>query len=202
MTSRPPRPRRVRGSSAAAALAIAVVACVSACGRSGSSTGAVPSTTTTTRGSAAAPAPPGELPQTHDRPTLDAAFHQRIDALWKAVVDDRPDEALASFFPLAAYLQVKDVRDPGRDWQDRLVGSYDSIIHRLHRRLATSTATHPEVSVPESKAVWVEPGVEHNKIGYWRVYHSRVAADGRSFFIATMISWRGSWYVVHLAKVA
>ena len=73
-----------------------------------------------------------------------------------------------------------------------------SIIHQLHRRLAGSKEAHPDVSVPEAKAVWVDPGVEHNKVGYWRVYHSRVSAGGKAFTIATMISWRGEWYVVHL----
>ncbi|MCU1455064.1 MAG: hypothetical protein JWN46_3210 [Acidimicrobiales bacterium] len=187
-------------------LVAALVAGASACGGAGSSGRSAPAATvgatpSTTAANAPSATDPGTLPQTMARPALDAAFHARIEALWKAIVDDRPEDAIGSFFPLAAYVQVKATRYPAADWQGRLVDSYDSIIHRLHRQIAGSTVVHPDVSVPEGKAVWVDPGVEHNKIGYWRVYHSLVTAGSSGFTIATMISWRGAWYVVHLAKV-
>ena len=61
------------------------------------------------------------------------------------------------------------------------------------------------VHVPTSYAHWVEPGACYNSIGYYEVPNARVVyrAGGqeRSFGIASMISWRGVWYVVHLGAV-
>ena len=49
----------------------------------------------------------------------------------------------------------------------------------------------------------VEPGEEGNKLGYFRVYgsHLRFSVDGteRTIDVTSLISWRGEWYVVHLA---
>jgi hypothetical protein len=56
-----------------------------------------------------------------------------------------------------------------------------------------------------SDAVWVLPGAEYNKGSYYPVYdttlHYRVGGQARSFTVASMISWRGRWYVVHLAAI-
>ena len=45
----------------------------------------------------------------------------------------------------------------------------------------------------------------YNDIGYWEVPNARVVyrqgGRVRSFGIASMISWRGEWYVVHLGVV-
>ena len=49
------------------------------------------------------------------------------------------------------------------------------------------------------------PGTCDNGIGYYEVANSRVvyeqAGQVHSFGIASMISWRGTWYVVHLGAV-
>jgi hypothetical protein len=61
------------------------------------------------------------------------------------------------------------------------------------------------IDVPESQAQWISPGVEYNKGSYWRVYGSRIryALNGQteSFPVASLISWRGEWYVVHLSSI-
>ena len=61
------------------------------------------------------------------------------------------------------------------------------------------------VIVPESEAAWVYPGVCYNSIGYWHVGGARVVytehGQERSFGIASLISWRGVWYVVHFGEV-
>jgi hypothetical protein len=176
-----------------------VVASRATTSTSTSTTTTAPTTTTTVD--------PATLPQTNDlpqpsSPELDA----RATALWRAIVADDPAPAMPFFFPLGAYLQVKDIRDPASDWQQRLVGAYERDIHDAHATLgaAAATATFDGISVPEG-AQWVDPGGEYNKIGYWRVYGTRLSytADGRpgSFTIASMISWRGQWYVVHFARI-
>ena len=162
---------------------------------------------TSTSSSTSTTVDPGSLPQTADVPvTSGPAFNARLLALWQAIVDDVPAEALPFFFPRSAYLQVKAIRDPSADWQTRLVADFDQDIAALHLALGTSAAgaTLLGVDVPTA-AVWVHPGAEYNRLPYWRVYGSEVRyqAGGvtRRFPIASMISWRGEWYVVHLSSI-
>ena len=59
--------------------------------------------------------------------------------------------------------------------------------------------------VPTGYATWISPGVCANSIGYWHVSGARVVyrqrGQLRSFGIASLISWRGDWYVVHFGAV-
>jgi len=153
---------------------------------------------------------PASLPQTRDRPASDSpALAARIAALWAAIVADDPELAMPCFFPLAAYRQVKDVSDPASDWKHRLVAAYAHDIHALHRRLGASAASAKLVGLdlPAARARWVDPGEEYNKLGYYRVFGSRLRyttdPDGpeRSFDVKSLISWRGQWYVVHLSAI-
>jgi len=150
------------------------------------------------------------LPQTHDRPSASGpAFDARVAALWDAIVRDDPDRAIPFFFPLGAYQQVKDVTDPGSDWRHRLVAAYKRDIHALHGRLRTGEGGAPPrfvaFEVPESRSRWVEPGEEWNKIGYYRVFGSRLryedASGEHAFDVKSLISWRGEWFVVHLSAI-
>lgn len=150
---------------------------------------------------------PGELPQTRDRPKAEgAAFDARAAALWDGIVHDDPKRAMPFFFPLAAYKQVKDVGSPAGDWRLRLVANYERDIHALHADLGKSAerARLVRVEVPDARAKWIEPGEEYNKIGYYRVYGTRIVytvGDGtreRTIPVSSLISWRGEWYVVHL----
>jgi hypothetical protein len=148
------------------------------------------------------------LPQTGDKPAASSpALDARVALLWGAIVKDDPDVALPSFFPLGAYQQVKDVADPASDWKRRLVGAFRRDIHALHATLGDSAdrARFLSFDVPEARARWVEPGEEWNKIGYFRVFGSklRYELDGtaRAFEVKSLISWRGEWFVVHLAAI-
>jgi len=158
--------------------------------------------------SASAGVDPATLPQTRDRPVASGpAFEARAHALWDAIVADDPERAMPFFFPLGAYQQVKDVGDPASDWRRRLVAAYKHDIHALHAHLGgdPSQAKLVGVEVPEARARWVEPGEEYNKLGYYRVFGTRVRyeVDGkpRSFDVKSLISWRGEWYVVHLSAI-
>jgi hypothetical protein len=148
------------------------------------------------------------LPQTDARPVASGpTFDARVRALWNAIVADDPDGAMTFFFPLGAYRQVKDVTDPQSDWKHRLVAAYRHDIHALHARLGDGArrAELVRLDVPDSRARWVDPGEEWNKIGYFRVFGSRLryTIDGseRTFDVKSLISWRGDWYVVHLSAI-
>lgn len=146
------------------------------------------------------------LPQTRDKPNPSGpAFEARVKGLWEAIVNDEPERALPFFFPVKAYGQVKAIPRPESDWKHRLVGAYTRDIHALHKKLGDSpeSATFVRFEVPAGGGRWVEPDEETNKIGYYRVYgtrlHFRSGGQERSFEIKSLISWRGEWYVVHLS---
>jgi hypothetical protein len=129
-----------------------------------------------------------------------------VAVLWQAIRTGSPAGALPAFFPVAAYRQIKAISDPVGDWNDRLVHLYDLDIEALHTWLGPHAASARLVSVDvPTNAAWVLPGEEYNSGSYWRVYGTRVhlLVDGqpRSFGIASLISWRGEWYVVHLGPI-
>lgn len=147
---------------------------------------------------------PGTLPQTKVLPTdTDPQFTAGINALWQGIVDDDPKEAMPFFFPKSAYLQVKALSDAGSDYENRLIGFYKLDIHAAHQLLGSGAkdAKLVGVSVPTKAAEWILPGVEENKLSYYRVYGSRltytVNGQTKSFGLFSLISWRGEWYVVH-----
>ena len=131
-----------------------------------------------------------------------------MDALWRGIRTKSLTAALPAFFPAAAYAQVKAISDPGADWRNRLVATFRLDIGAAHALLSAggSRARLLRVDVPAGYAHWVGPGACYNRIGYYEVPNARVVyRDGRSvrsFGIASMISWRGVWYVVHLGAVS
>lgn len=148
---------------------------------------------------------PGTLPQLRALPASTGAVLGRAAALWDGIVKDDAERAMPFFFPLAAYEQTKAIAHPSADWRYRLVAAYTRDVHALHTRLGGGAAGAKLVGleVPTERARWIEPGAEGNKTGYYRVYGARLRYEsgGRagSIDIASMISWRGEWYVVHLA---
>jgi hypothetical protein len=146
------------------------------------------------------------LPQTEARPSAtDERFKRRMLRLAEAIRSGDPQKAHASFFPLVAYAQVKDVAKPERDYRYRLLSNFDRDV-REYRKALGRDAEHAEllgVDVPEARVEWMKPGKEGNRLGYFRVLRSRLRfrlQDGkeRSLELTSLISWRGEWYVVHL----
>jgi hypothetical protein len=134
-------------------------------------------------------------------------FKAEMAALWRAILDGAVGPGRRAFFPERAYLQVKAIADPQADYDYRLIGDYALDIaaaHKLLGRLARS-AQLVAVHVPGAYAHWIPPGACYNRVGYYEVPNSRLVyrlrGQLRSFGIASMISWRGVWYVVHLGAV-
>ena len=151
---------------------------------------------------------PGRLPQTTQLPSsATPQFHRKMADLWRGITSGVLHPALPAFFPETAYAQVKAIADPHSDWLYRLIGGYVADIDAAHSLLGAgaSSARLLSVQVPAGYAHWVPPGVCYNSVGYWETPNSRIVYEEggqeRSFGIASMISWRGVWYVVHLGAV-
>jgi hypothetical protein len=150
----------------------------------------------------------GKLPQTRDRPEPSGdAFDARVRALFDGIAQDDVAHAMPFFFPLSAYAQVKAIANPAADWKARLVAHYARDIHALHAKLGPNAAHARFVGadVPMDRARWVDPGEEYNRIGYYRVYGTKLRGeiDGApvSIDVTSLISWRGEWFIVHLTGV-
>ncbi|MGH9088910.1 MAG: hypothetical protein ACRDYZ_12510 [Acidimicrobiales bacterium] len=162
-------------------------------------TTAAPTTTTTG---------PGTLPQTGLLPSATSPqFQAGMAALWQGAVAGQVAPAMPAFFPVGAYLQLKAIPNARTDWQNRLVAAFAEDVAAVHELLGAgaTTATFEGVRVPSQYGHWVTPGICYNAIGYYEVPNARVVYEvggaTRSFGIASMISWRGQWYVVHLGAV-
>jgi hypothetical protein len=155
----------------------------------------------------AAPSP-GSLPQTHAYPSGSSAqFKSLMASLWSGIVHDSLAHALSAFFPKGAYVRLKAIASAGSDWTNRLVHDYGLDIGAAHALLGSAAASARliRVNVASNYGHWIQPGVCYNSIGYYEMPNARVVYEAggrvRSFGIASMISWRGVWYVVHLGAV-
>ena len=152
-----------------------------------------------------APANAGTLPQTSAFPkTASTAFSSAVHDIWLAVTTGDPDYARPAFFPEKAYEQVKAIADPAADWENRLWYDFTLDLAAVHR-LVRPGATLTKVVVPAQYAQWIPEGACYNSIGYWHVPGSRLVyrQDGvtHSFGLASFISWRGDWYLIHLGAL-
>ena len=156
----------------------------------------------------AVPPPPGQLRQTRTLPSAQTrVFRAEMTDLWAAVVAGRASLAAQAFFPLAAYTQVKAIADPAADWRARLFGDFRLDVAAAHHFLGRGARqdTLVRVIVPAADAAWINPGVCYNAVGYWHLGGARLVyrhhGQQRSIGIASLISWRGRWYVVHFGAV-
>ena len=127
--------------------------------------------------------------------------------LWQGIATGSLDPALPALFPEGAYAQLKAIGDPRGDFVNRLEAEYRLDLLAAHALLGNHAATTRlvRVIVPSYYAHWVPPGVCYNDVGYYETPNSRLvySEDGqrRSIGIASMISWRGAWYVIHLGAI-
>jgi hypothetical protein len=126
-------------------------------------------------------------------------------SLWRGITADSVRMAMPAFFPRRAYLQVKQIANPSADYRDRLLAAFRADINAAHQLVASGAgrARLVGVRVPREWS-WITPGYCYNSVGYWHAPGSRLlyrqAGRLRSFGIFSLISWRGEWYVVHLAR--
>jgi hypothetical protein len=165
-------------------------------------------TTTTTVASTTTTTDAGSLPQTDALPSADSPqFQSMMSVLWNGIVTNSLAVAKPAFFPESAYQQLKTISYAQSDYVNRLEGDFSLDIAAAHDLLGTraSPAVLVGIDVPSQYAHWVRAGVCDNRLGYFEVANSRIVynQDGvtRSIGIASLISWRGVWYVVHLGAI-
>ncbi|HEV3267192.1 MAG TPA: hypothetical protein VGZ68_02200 [Acidimicrobiales bacterium] len=148
---------------------------------------------------------PGRLPQTSREPAFGASLTNQMRILIRAVKTDSPAIGQSVFFPEAAYLQMKTgvIPSPASDYVDRLIGFYRLDLATYHQAFfTTATSTFLRVDANAQFARWIPPGACENRVGYWHVPGVRLVFQRQghvvSVGVASLISWRGVWYVVHL----
>jgi hypothetical protein len=122
--------------------------------------------------------------------------------LWRAIVTDDQTLARRVFFPEGAYVTMKTgaIPNPTSDYRNRLLAFYDLDIAAYHRWASAGRLMRVEVA--PANAAWIRPGACENRVGYWHLPGVRlvVARNHRvvSVGVFSLISWRGTYYVVHL----
>lgn len=125
-----------------------------------------------------------------------------MTTLWRAILRDDPALARRVFFPEGAYVAMKTgaIADPTSDYTHRLLAFFNLDLATYHRWAGGGRLVRVEVD--PTNAAWIRPGACENTIGYWHLPGVRlvVARAHRvvSVGIFSLISWRGTYYVVHL----
>lgn len=129
---------------------------------------------------------------------------ERARSLFEAIVRLEPDRAEAFWFPKEPFVPLKDVKNPGRYW-DNLHRAYLDDVRALHRKRKSWDNAVFERFTVGSPPKWVKPGDEVNKIGYYRSFHGtihyRINDKPATIDVHTIITWQGRWYVTHLRKL-
>lgn len=147
----------------------------------------------------------GKLPQTNALPkTKGTAFNNAVHDIWLALTTGDANYARPAFFPEKAYEQVKAIADPESDWQGRLWLDFTLDLAAAHK-LIKPGATLVKVTTPTQYEQWIPAGACYNSTGYWHLPGSRLVwrqgGATQSFGIASFISWRGDWYLIHLGAL-
>ncbi|WP_437775356.1 hypothetical protein [Sorangium sp. So ce1097] len=125
----------------------------------------------------------------------------RAGALFDAIVKNEPALAEPFWFPKEPFIPLKDVKDPGKYW-DNLHAAYLNDVKAMHRKRKSWEGARFVGFEVGSRPKWVPPGKEANKIGYHRSLHGKLKyeIDGKpaSIDVHTIISWQGRWYITHL----
>jgi hypothetical protein len=134
------------------------------------------------------------------RPDASSA-ERRAKQLFEAILHDDPKRAEGVFFPRAAFLLVKDIRDPDA-YFDQLHARFARDIHALHKRLPGLAHAQFERFELVRRGGFVAVREEGNRLPYWASRHSvlHYTSEGarHQFEVRVLITWDDEWYVIHL----
>lgn len=138
-------------------------------------------------------------------PSFGASLTSRMSTFFHDISLHSLAQAEKVFFPESAYISMKTGRipSPAKDYVNRLIGFFGLDLAAYHTSLFThGSSIFLGVNVNPADAAWIQPGWCENSIGYWHIPGVRlVYRQGkvvRSVAVASLISWQGVWYVVHL----
>ena len=139
------------------------------------------------------------------KPAFGASLAARMATLWRDIALDSVPLGEKLFFPESAYVAMKTGRipSPASDYVDRLIGFFRLDVAAYHAYLfAHGAVTFLGINVNPADALWIHAGWCENSVGYWHLPGVRlVYRQGhvvRSVAVASLISWQGVWYIVHL----
>ena len=163
------------------------------------------STTTPTTVSVTSSTQAGNLPPTvTEPPTTTDALTVRLSPLFSALANGSGGVD-GLFFPRSVYIRMKTgiLANPAGDFNSRLLAFFhmDEVAYHHVMPAPASTAQLLTVRANALYATWITPGACENRFGYWHLPGVRLVYRDhgvRSFAVASLISWRGEWYVVHL----
>jgi hypothetical protein len=101
-------------------------------------------------------------------------------------------------------MKTGQISNPASDYQSRLIAFLSLDLGAYQQVLGANPlkATLSAVNADPAYATWIPPGSCENSVGYWHLPNVRLVYSSNgttsSFAVASLISWRGVWYVVHL----
>ena len=153
-------------------------------------------------GDARAPLPPYDAGLDEQIPaTTSEDLTARGKHMLEAITHDNPDLGADMLFPRDAYIAVKDVSDPGRLWDRKVLPLWTKRIHKLHRHHGMERAQFVAIEIGHTV---LQPLPKRNewKKSLWMVKKSKLvySIDGKTMRLdlPEMTAWRGAWYVSRL----
>ena len=132
-----------------------------------------------------------------------AALTKRLTPLWSAVSTGHLAVANGLFYPETAYvaLKVGRISQPQTDWLHRLWAYYELDLS-AYQHFVGAGSSFKLLRVAPGAVSYIARGVCENNSGYWHLANLRLVFSGknglRSFAVASLISWNGEWFIVHL----
>ncbi len=135
-------------------------------------------------------------------PSNPPEFTTRLQHLFEAISQNKPELAADILFPRDAFLAAKDVGDPARLWEQKVLLNFSHDVSQLHKKIHGSDRVEIQSFEIGHAVTQVVPKKHDFKKQLWRVKKSKVTylLNGKheELWIAEMTSWRGAWYVTNL----
>ncbi len=126
----------------------------------------------------------------------------RLQHLFEAISQNKAELAADILFPRDAFMQVKDVSDPARLWESKILLNFAHDLSQAHKKVHGTDRIEIVSFELGHQVTQVVPKKRDFKKPLWRVKKSRVTylLNGKreELLIAEMTSWRGAWYVSNL----
>ncbi len=126
----------------------------------------------------------------------------RMRHLLEAIAQDNADLARDTLYPRDGFILLRDAKDPGKTWDQRVQAPFRKAVHRTHQRTkGIENAKYVAFEVGGS-GVRVTARNREWKRDVFRAGHARLVftIDGKAKHIEVgeLVSYKGAWYVMRL----